>query len=81
MHFTGFYVFLGNQLAVYTPPAKITTCEIMAEGRFIVLALENRNHLLTLELKPLNVPALEGVDKATYGKEENEGKVFEITGK
>lgn len=68
-------------MAVYTPPAKITTCEIMAEGRFIVLALENRNHLLTLELKPLNKPALESVETATYGKEENEGKLFEITGK
>lgn len=68
-------------MAVYTPPAKITTCEIMSEGRFIVLALENRNHLLTLELKSLGTPALEDVEKSTYGKEENEGKVFEIMGK
>lgn len=66
---------------MYTPPAKITTCEIMAEGRFIILALENRNHLLTLELKALNAAALEGVERATYGKAENEGKAFEITGK
>ena len=73
--------FTGDQLAVYTPPARITTCEILAEGRFIVLALENRNHLLTLELKQLNKPPLESVEKATYGKEENQGKVFEITAK
>lgn len=53
----------------------------MAEGRFIILALENRNHLLTLELKALNAAALEGVERATYGKAENEGKAFEITGK
>lgn len=71
----------GNQLAVYTPPERITTCEILSEGRFIVLALENRNHLLTLELKALNAPALEDVERATYGKAENEGKVFEIAGK
>lgn len=53
----------------------------MSDGRFIVLALENRNHLLTLELKSLGTPVLEDVEKSTYGKEENEGKVFEIKGK
>lgn len=47
-----------------------------------MLALENRHRLLTLELKPLNKPPLENVEPTTtYGKAENEGKVFEIVGK
>lgn len=37
-------------MAVYTPTEKITTCEILPNGRYIVLALHNHPHLVTLKL-------------------------------
>lgn len=42
---------LGKSIAVHTPPKKITTCEILPLGKYIVLALENEPNLVTLELK------------------------------
>ncbi|XP_055680807.1 uncharacterized protein LOC129788618 [Lutzomyia longipalpis] len=67
----------GNCLAVFTPTHKISTCEILAEGKYVVIALENQEDLITLSLKKLNAN-LDISIKVIYGKEENEGKIFDL---
>lgn len=69
--------FTGNPLAVYTPPAKITTCEILPSGKYVVLALENSNNLITLKLKGRSFSDSE-IDDSTYGNKDNEGKTFDL---
>lgn len=44
-------VFSGKSIAVHTPSKRITTCEILPCGKYVVLALENEPNLVTLELK------------------------------
>uniref|UniRef100_A0A6B2E7D3 Putative angio-associated migratory cell protein n=1 Tax=Phlebotomus kandelakii TaxID=1109342 RepID=A0A6B2E7D3_9DIPT len=67
----------GTSLAVFTPSHKISTCEILSEGKYVVIALENQEDLVTLSLKKLNA-TLDISNKVTYGKEENEGKTFDL---
>lgn len=38
-------------MAAYTPIEKITTCEILPNGKYIVLALHNHPNLVTLKLR------------------------------
>lgn len=82
--------FTGVSMAVYTPLEKITTCEILPNGRYIVLALHNHPNLVTLKLHRAaaagagnnNDDAAEAEDCATgtmcYGQPENEGKVSQL---
>ncbi|GAB0099340.1 uncharacterized protein DMENIID0001_151960 [Sergentomyia squamirostris] len=67
----------GASLAVFTPSQKISTCEILSDGKYVVIALENQDDLITLSLKKLNAK-LDISNKVTYGKEENEGKVYDL---
>uniref|UniRef100_A0A1L8DNB6 Putative wd40 domain protein n=1 Tax=Nyssomyia neivai TaxID=330878 RepID=A0A1L8DNB6_9DIPT len=67
----------GTCLAVFTPSHKISTCEILSEGKYVVIALENQEDLITLSLKKLNAN-LDISNKVTFGKEENEGKIFDL---
>ncbi|XP_059617565.1 uncharacterized protein LOC132262332 [Phlebotomus argentipes] len=67
----------GASLAVFTPSQKISTCEILSDGKYVVIALENQEDLITLSLKKLNA-TLDISTKVTYGKEENEGKTFDL---
>lgn len=73
-----FEIFLiGSSLAVFTPSHKISTCEILSDGKYVVIALENQEDLITLSLKKLNAD-LNISSKVIYGKEENEGKTFDL---
>lgn len=70
---------LGKAIAVHTPADKVTACEILPNGKYVVLALGRAPNLVTLELK--NTPATIAVDPDNenvthYGDEENEGKLF-----
>ncbi|KAB0804135.1 hypothetical protein PPYR_01105 [Photinus pyralis] len=66
----------GSLVAVYTPRSNITACEIMSNGKHIVLATEGSSNILTLQLRG---PGVE-VDDTNYifGDPENDGKVFEV---
>uniref|UniRef100_A0A0K8TLW2 Putative wd40 domain protein n=1 Tax=Tabanus bromius TaxID=304241 RepID=A0A0K8TLW2_TABBR len=69
----------GKSLAVYTPPAKISTCEILVNGKYVVLALENHSNLITLALRNYQSDgADEGTQSIVYGNAENDGKTFQL---
>lgn len=73
----------GKALAVHTPTQKVTTCEILPHGKFIVLALDNHPNLVTLRL---HGPSKDGTDDQpeqapidyVYGSKENEAKLFQL---
>lgn len=67
---------LGNLVAVYTPRRNITACEITSKGHYIVLAHEDYQELITLQLRG---PGVEHSDSnEIYGSAENNYKVFEL---
>lgn len=72
--------FVGKLLAVYTPEDKITCCEILKEGNFVVLGLKNHPNLTILKL--WTGPNSGGVDTeneiVVYGEPSNEGKEFTL---
>lgn len=63
-------------MAVFTPKQNITACEIMANAKHIVLALEGFNELVTLKLVGPDVE--EDKTEEIYGSTENDGKIFEL---
>lgn len=71
---------LGKPIAVHTPSNKVTACEILPNGKYVVLALGRQPNLVTLELK--NTPATIAIDAEAeavqYGNTENEGKTFQL---
>lgn len=80
---------IGKSIAVHTPPKKITTCEILPLGKYIVLALENEPNLVTLELKNCKInqisnntvaasAAADDDDDIIYGDAEFNGKTFQL---
>lgn len=72
----------AKSLAVFKPPAQISTCEILPNGAFVVLALKHRNDLLTLALKNYggtNADALEDDCGTLYGNPDNQHKVFSLS--
>lgn len=72
-------VLVGKSLAVYTPNEKITTCEILPGGKYVVLAMKNDKNLITLKLVNSNIDGSPDDDGVVYGSKENDGKVFELT--
>ncbi|XP_076260372.1 NACHT and WD repeat domain-containing protein 2 isoform X2 [Rhynchophorus ferrugineus] len=67
----------GELLAVYTPSTKITACEVTLNGNYVVLALEGRSNLVTLQLRG---PGLEPVAPAeVYGDERNQDRVWHLS--
>ncbi|EDW05106.1 GH10482, partial [Drosophila grimshawi] len=72
----------AKSLAVFKPPAQISTCEILPSGAFAVLALKDRNDLLTLALKNYagnSANALEDDCGTLYGNPDNQHKVFNLS--
>ncbi|CAO1400178.1 unnamed protein product [Diamesa hyperborea] len=67
----------GISLAVYTPTKKITACELVSNGKYVVLGLKNIAKLVTLQLKGGNYDT-ETDNSALYGNEDNEGKIFDL---
>lgn len=74
------FFFIGKAIAVHTPTDKVTACEILPNGKFVVLALGRQPNLVTLELK--NTPATIAIDEDPenihYGDQENECKSFQL---
>ncbi|KAH8263526.1 hypothetical protein KR044_010218 [Drosophila immigrans] len=70
----------AKSLAVYKPPAQISTSEILPNGAYVVLALKDRNDLLTLALKNYgdSADALEDDCGTLYGNPDNQHKVFQL---
>lgn len=78
----------GKSIAVHTPSKKITTCEILRMGKYIVLALENEPNLVTLELKNCKINEItnsasggdsgDDDEDANYGDAEFNGKTFQL---
>lgn len=59
-------------MAVYTPTEKITTCEILPNGRYIVLALHNHPHLVTLKLHRASSTSATGGPVANDGDDDGD---------
>lgn len=78
-------LFPGKLIAVYTPPERITSCEVLLGGSILALALENYKDILCVKLYG---PAVESVsngkeveyDDRVYGDESLEGKTFDVKG-
>lgn len=74
--------FLGKLLAVHTSPVMVTTCEILPDGKFIVLALENQPNLVTLRLKNgqrnSQLKEQENDEDVCYGNPDNDKKSFQL---
>lgn len=75
MFFVLFYV--GTLIAVYTPNANVSACEMTCNGRFVVLALEGHKNLLTLQLRGRELQGARPPHDP-YGDAANEGKLFEV---
>ncbi|XP_033167496.1 uncharacterized protein LOC117145803 [Drosophila mauritiana] len=71
----------AKSLAVFKPPAQVSTCEILPNGAFVVLALKDRNSLLTLALKNYGggSGALDDDCGTLYGNPDNQHKVFDLS--
>lgn len=74
-------------MAVHTPTLKVTTCEILPQGKFVVLALDKHPNLVTLRLHYGKTSGGGGggdqdeeetVLEYVYGSKENEAKVFQL---
>lgn len=72
--------FIGTLISVFTPPERISSCEILSGGRHIVLALESHKDLVTLSLMTNEENNAEEAQKH-YGEPENDGKVFDLRDK
>ncbi|GBP60162.1 Uncharacterized WD repeat-containing protein alr3466 [Eumeta japonica] len=71
----------GKLITVYTPPERITSCEVLCGGTLIPMALENYKELATLRLEgPLPEAVVGGqeADEPHYGDRDNDGKVFHL---
>ncbi|XP_075985298.1 NACHT domain- and WD repeat-containing protein 1 isoform X5 [Anticarsia gemmatalis] len=75
----------GKLIAVYTPPERITSCEVLLGGSVLALALENYKEILCVKLYG---PTIESVatgkeveyDDRGYGNEKLDGKTFDVKG-
>lgn len=64
-------------VAVYTPNTNITACELTSYGRHVMLALEDHEQLVTLQLKGPGISDSNGaIDE--YGEKENNSKVYDM---
>lgn len=69
---------------MHTPTQKVTTCEILPQGKFIVLALDRHPNLVTLRLHNAYVAdsssstEVNAEEAFVYGSKENEAKVFQL---
>ncbi|XP_034826007.1 NACHT and WD repeat domain-containing protein 2 isoform X2 [Maniola hyperantus] len=75
----------GKLIAVYTPPERITSCEVLLGGSVIALALENYKEILCVKLHGPSVESVKNgkeceYDETGYGHEENDGKTFDVRG-
>ncbi|XP_045540399.1 NACHT and WD repeat domain-containing protein 2 [Papilio machaon] len=75
----------GKLIAVYTPPERITSCEVLLGGSVLALSMENYKEIVCVKL---HGPLVESVkngrdceyDDRGYGNEEFEGRTFDVRG-
>ncbi|XP_048001056.1 NACHT and WD repeat domain-containing protein 2 isoform X1 [Leguminivora glycinivorella] len=75
----------GKLIAVYTPPERITSCEVLLGGSVLALALENYKDILCVKLCG---PPVDSVtqgrdaeyDDRPYGDPALEGRTFDVRG-
>ncbi|XP_026490206.2 NACHT domain- and WD repeat-containing protein 1 isoform X2 [Vanessa tameamea] len=75
----------GKLIAVYTPPERITSCEVLLGGSVLALALENYKDILCVKLYGPTVESVKNgkeceFDETGYGHPEHEGKTFDVRG-
>ncbi|XP_077284296.1 NACHT domain- and WD repeat-containing protein 1 isoform X2 [Arctopsyche grandis] len=71
----------GTLISVFTPPERVSSCEILSGGRHVALALESHKDLVTLTLMTNGSDADESNAEKCYGDPENEGKIFDLRDK
>ncbi|XP_050671414.1 NACHT and WD repeat domain-containing protein 2 isoform X2 [Leptidea sinapis] len=76
---------LGKPIAVYTPPQRVTSCEILLGGSILALALENYKDIVCVKLYGPDVEAVRRgqeleYDEDEYGYTEYEGRTFDVGG-
>lgn len=66
-------------MVVHTSTEKITTCEILPQGKFVVIALDNRPNLVTLKIhNNSTTDDATAAEIVTYGNAENEANIFNL---
>lgn len=75
----------GKLIAVYTPPERITSCEILLGGSVLAMALENFKEILCVKLDGPLVDSVKAgreceFDDKGYGDDACEGKTFIVKG-
>ncbi|XP_031767920.1 NACHT and WD repeat domain-containing protein 2 isoform X2 [Galleria mellonella] len=75
----------GKLIAVYTPPERITSCEVLLGGSVLAIALENFKEILCVKLEGPLVDSVKAgreceYDDKGYGDEGSEGKTFSVRG-
>uniref|UniRef100_A0A1A9WXH2 WD_REPEATS_REGION domain-containing protein n=1 Tax=Glossina brevipalpis TaxID=37001 RepID=A0A1A9WXH2_9MUSC len=68
----------GKSLAVLKSPDRISACEILPNGAFVVVALEGRSNLLILALKNYGDSMLDDDNPYIYGNRDNQDKIFKL---
>ncbi|CAG9792912.1 unnamed protein product [Diatraea saccharalis] len=73
----------GKLIAVYTPPERITSCEVLLGGSVLAMALENYKEILCVKLEGPLVDSVRAGrdcenDDEGYGDEASEGKTFVV---
>ncbi|XP_045505088.1 uncharacterized protein LOC123701647 isoform X1 [Colias croceus] len=73
----------GKLIAVYTPPERITSCEILLGGSILALAMENYKEIVCVKLYGPTIDSVKHgrdleYDDDVYGHIEYEGKTFEV---
>ncbi|XP_050552202.1 uncharacterized protein LOC118277102 isoform X4 [Spodoptera frugiperda] len=75
----------GKLIAVYTPPERITSCEVLLGGSVLALALENYKEVLCVKLYGPTVESVQNgkeaeFDDREYGDQNLEGRTFDVKG-
>ncbi|XP_053618503.1 NACHT and WD repeat domain-containing protein 2 isoform X2 [Plodia interpunctella] len=73
----------GKIIAVYTPPERITSCEILLGGSVLAMSLENYKEILCVKLEGPLVDSVKAgrdceYDEKGYGDETSDGKTFVV---
>lgn len=77
------FVLTGKLIAVYTPPERITSCEVLLGGSVLALSLENYHQILCVKLYGPLVDSVKNgrdleYDDKDYGDPAHEGETFEV---
>ena len=71
----------GASISVWTPDWPVTSCEVSADSRYVVVSLAGRADIITLVLVHKSLPPLDETkpDDVQFGDENNKGKEFDLS--